>query len=132
MSKLMGLGSQSFGKMHPVGARLAERLTHHNAAGIPYANGQPDLSGFPPPGSAAPDGRAWSVDIEQSLSGDRRADLDASWGTWREQYGANHSDPIRGHWHHSGNGATMQYVDSDIHSAISHTGDASINRSPEF
>lgn len=116
----------------PVGANLSRHLSRHNATGIPYENGQPSLSGFPPLGSAGPDGKAWSVDIEHSLAGDRRADRDASWGAWREKYGSDYPDPQRGHWHHSGNGSTMQYVDQDIHSTLSHSGDASFNTSPEF
>ncbi|MBK4218242.1 HNH endonuclease [Paracoccus caeni] len=116
----------------PVGANLSRHLSRHNATGIPYENGQPNLSGFPPPGSAGPDGKAWSVDIEQSLSGNRQADLDASWGTWRDQYGSDYRDPRGGSWHHTGNGSTMQYVDRDLHGALSHTGDVAINQSPEF
>ncbi|SFA62709.1 A nuclease of the HNH/ENDO VII superfamily with conserved WHH [Paracoccus halophilus] len=116
----------------PVGAKLADSLEYHGVNGVPYSNGQPDLSGFPPPGAAGPDGKVWSVDIEQSLSGSRDLDKRASWAAWREQYGADFSDPYDGHWHHSGNGSTMQYVDQDIHSALSHTGDASINQTPEF
>lgn len=114
------------------GGDLADALDEHGASGIPYSNGQPDLSGFPPRGSAGPDGNAWSVEIEQSLTGERGADRNASWGTWRDQYGDTHRDPSGGHWHHSGDGATMQYVDADIHGALSHSGDASINQSPEF
>ncbi|MBT0957822.1 HNH endonuclease [Alphaproteobacteria bacterium KMM 3653] len=117
---------------NPTGARLADALDQHGATGIPYSNGQPDLSGFPPPGSASPNGNAYSVEIEQSLTGDRTADRNASWGAWRDQYGADYDDPTGGHWHHSGDGATMQYVDQDIHGALSHAGDASVNQSPEF
>ncbi|MFM2390218.1 MAG: hypothetical protein RLZZ437_1773 [Pseudomonadota bacterium] len=114
------------------GAKLARALEDHGATGIPYSNGRPDLSGFPPLGSTAPDGKAWSVEIEQSLVGGRKADTDASWGAWRDQYGADHWDPTDGHWHHSGDGATMQYVDQDIHGPLSYIGDNAINQSPEF
>ena len=41
-------------------------------------------------------------------------------------------DPVDGHWHHSGDGASMMYVDRDIHGSLSHVGDASINQTPEF
>ena len=116
----------------PTGARLADALQDHGATGIPYSNGRPDLSGFPPPGSAAPDGRAYRVEIEQSLTGDRVADRDASWGAWREQYGSSNPDPQGGHWHHAGDGASMMYVDQNIHGALSHVGDASVNQTPEF
>ena len=117
---------------NPTGARLAAALEDHGTSGIPYTNGRPDLSGFPPPGSAAPNGRAWSVEIEQSITGDRIADRDASWGAWRERYGADYPEPTVGHWHHAGDGATMQFVDARIHGRLSHVGDASINQSPEF
>ncbi|WP_308917473.1 hypothetical protein [Jannaschia sp. LMIT008] len=114
------------------GSDLHEALQNHGAVGIPYSAGRPDLSGFPPPGSSAPDGRAWRVDIEQSLTGDRAADRNASWGAWRERYGSTHSEPRNGHWHHAGDGASMMYVDRDIHGPLSHIGDASINQTPEF
>jgi len=57
------------------GTKMHDALGNHQnpVKGIPYSNGQPDLSGFPPPGrgGAAPDGNAYSVEIEQSLTGDR-------------------------------------------------------------
>jgi hypothetical protein len=114
------------------GADLADALEDHGRTGIPYSNGRPDLSGFPPPGSAAPNGRAWSVEIEQSLTGDRVADRNASWGAWRDAHGANNRDPRGGNWHHSGDGATMQYVDQRIHGSLSHVGDAATNQTAEF
>ena len=65
------------------GTRMHDALSRHQSpvTGIPYSNGQPDLSGFPPlgRGGADPNGRAYSVDIEQSLTGDRNADAHAAW-----------------------------------------------------
>lgn len=114
------------------GAGRADALLDHRKTGIPSTNRRPDLSGFPPPGSSAPSGPAWSVQIEQSLTSDRVADRNASWGAWRDAHGANNRDPRGGNWHHSGDGATMHYVDQRIHGALSHVGDAATNQTAAF
>ncbi|MEL6476715.1 MAG: HNH endonuclease [Pseudomonadota bacterium] len=115
------------------GTRLHTALSAHpnGSQGIPFSNGQPDLSAFPPSGSAAPGGGPFSVEIEQSLAGDRTADRAASWGQWRAD-NPGRPDPQGGIWHHTGDGVTMQYVDQDIHGALAHQGGVAMNTSQEF
>ncbi|WP_175496407.1 HNH endonuclease [Paracoccus halophilus] len=117
------------------GTPMHKALGRHQqpVTGVPFKDGQPDLSGFPPLGrnGAAPDGKAYSVEIEQNLSGDRNADAHAAW----EQRAIDYPDtrnPSDGQWHHTGDGVTMQYVDRDVHRALAHQGGVSMNTSPEF
>jgi hypothetical protein len=122
------------------GTRLHDALTAHQnpVTGIPYTNGQPDLSGFPPPGrgNAGPNGGAYSVEIPQAIGADRTAngvaDRNAAWGEWRQQYGTTNGDPQGGNWHHTGDGVTMQYVDREVHGALSHQGAGSMNTDVDF
>ena len=107
--------------------------------GIPYSDGKPDLSGFPPLGRNNRDrnGQIYQVEIEQNMDtslskADRRtADRNASWGQWRRDY-PNRRDPEDGVWHHDTDGVTMQFVDEDLHRALSHEGSASMNVDPGF
>ena len=109
---------------------------HQNpVTGIPYSNGEPDLSGFPPLGrnNSAPDGRAYSVEIEQSLTGDRGADAHAAWRQRAEDYpGTRNPDRDEGRWHHTGDGVTMQFVDRRVHESLAHQGGVAMNTSPGF
>ncbi|MEJ6405056.1 HNH endonuclease [Yoonia sp. 2307UL14-13] len=122
------------------GTPMHRALSDHQdpVRGIPYTDGKPDLTSFPPLGrtNRAPDGSAYQVEIEQSLgtnkSANRSADLDASWGQWREDYPDAGRDPEFGQWHHEPDGVTMTYVDKDVHGALAHEGAASLNTSPEF
>ena len=117
------------------GTRMHDALSQHQnpVTGIPYSDGQPDLSGFPPLGrnGAAPDGRAYSVEIDQSLTGDRNADAHAAWQQRGRDYPGTRN-PSGGHWHHTGDGVTMQYVDENVHGALSHQGGVAMNTSPGF
>ena len=115
------------------GTNLHAALSRHpnGAQGIPYNNGQADLSAFPPRGSAGPNGKPYSVEIQQSLDGDRAADRSAAWGQWRQDFPGK-ADPSRGVWHHTGDGVTMQYVDESVHGALAHQGGVAMNTSPGF
>ena len=117
------------------GTRLHDALSAHQnpVTGITYRNGEPDLSGFPPLGrnNSAPDGRAYSVEIEQSLDGDRMADAAAAWRQRAEDYPRTRN-PEGGQWHHTGDGVTMQYVDAEVHRSLAHQGGVAMNTSPEF
>lgn len=117
------------------GTRLHDALSEHQqpVTGVPFKDGQPDLSGFPPSGrgNSAPGGGPYTVEIEQSLTGDRSADATEAWRQRAEDFpGTN--NPERGVWHHTGDGVTMQYVDSQVHGSLAHQGGVAMNTSPEF
>lgn len=103
--------------------------------GVPYVDGQPDFSRFPPPGSAAPNGGAYTVEIDQAIGpnvdANRVADRGNAYAATRDTYPGS-AEPSGGVWHHTDDGVTMQYVDPDIHAAATHTGSASVNASPGF
>ena len=107
--------------------------------GVPYENGVPDFSHFPPPGHAAPRGGAYSVEIDQALgpspagrpNANRDADRGNAFAEFRNTY-PDTPEPAGGVWHHTQDGVTMQYVDRDVHTAATHTGSASVNTTPTY
>lgn len=107
--------------------------------GVPYNNGVPDFSAFPPPGQAAPGGGVYTVEINQALGpnpvdnpkANRNADRGNAFAEFRNVY-PDRPEPSGGVWHHTDDGVTMQYVDRDIHLAATHTGSASVNTSPTY
>lgn len=119
------------------GTNLHSALSAHQqpVTGVPFKDGQPDLSGFPPPGrnNSAPAGGPYTVEIEQSLSGDRNADAAAAWRQRAEDFpGTRNPNREDGRWHHTSDGVTMQFVDADVHGALAHQGGVSMNTSPNF
>lgn len=116
-------------------SRLYDALSDRQnpVTGIPYNDGVPDLSGFPPPGrhNSAPGGGPYRVEIEQSLTGSRGADRNAAKRQWREDYPGRRT-PEQGHWHHEADGVTMTYIDRRVHGGLAHEGSVAMNTSPGF
>ena len=83
------------------GTPLHSALSQHQkpVEGIPYTDGKPDLSGFPPRGrhNSRPDGKPYQVEIDQSLGEDKganqTADRNAAWGQWRQNNPNARKDP---------------------------------------
>lgn len=98
------------------GTDLHDALQAHQkpVTGIPYVDGKPDLSGFPPPGrnNADINGGIYKVEIDQninsSLDVDKRRELDRNntWGQWRRDY-PDRPEPSGGRWHHDADGTTI-------------------------
>jgi hypothetical protein len=121
------------------GTPLHDSLSRHQnpVQGVPFTDGKPDFSGFPPQGFD----RTPQVEIDmKGTSADRRAaerQLIADGGP--DTSGSNGS----GTWHHEPDGVTMSYVDKRVHTAYRdadgsansgtpHAGGDSMTRDPEF
>ncbi len=114
-----------------------------NPKRVPDNDGIPDFSGFPPKGFAGPNGKTRSFEVMQSIptksrdadiykarkAGAHRTDIKAAKAANKAEYG---DTPRGGAWHHKPDGTSIEYVDGDVHAALSHQGGASMNRSPEF
>lgn len=122
------------------GSSLHNALGRHQqpVTGVPFNDGKPDFSGFPPRGYDSPP----RVEIE--MSGNSARDISAA----RQQYYADTgtrtpSSGGPGTWHHEPDGVTMSYVDKDVHTAYQlpngspnsgtpHAGGDSMTRDPAF
>lgn len=106
--------------------------------GVPFRDGLPDFSDFPPRGMNSPP----RVEIE--MSGDSAKDVAEAARRYREAGGGRTTGPgSTGTWHHTEDGVTMIYVDKDIHTAYRmpdgtansgtpHAGGDSMTRDPAF
>lgn len=107
------------------GTNLADALSKHpnGHLGVPFRDGKPDFSGFPPKGfDTAP-----RVEIE--MSGDSNADVWAAHRAFQERTGIRtegRNADRNGTWHHEPDGVTMTYVDRRIHTGYRDT-DGNVN-----
>lgn len=121
------------------GTPLHDSLSRHQSPvqGVPFADGKPDFSGFPPQGFD----RTPQVEIDMKGT---RADLGAAANELIAKGGPDTRGPGGvGTWHHEPDGVTMSYVDKDVHTAYRradgaansgtpHMGGDSMTRDPEF
>jgi hypothetical protein len=127
------------------GTPLAETLKRYKdpatgkpVTGVPFKDGAPDFTGFPPKGMSK------THQVEIDMSGDSRADISAAQKALRDKGGPDtRGSGQNGTWHHEPDGVTMSYVDKDVHTAYKkadgsanpgtpHAGGDSMTRDPEF
>ncbi|MCL2892051.1 HNH endonuclease [Brenneria tiliae] len=108
---------------------LYDAVQRHGKDGIPFKDGHPDFSGFPPlkEGKAiGENGKPYQVEID--MSGNSKLDIASSKVAYTEKFGSKMSfqDEKLGTWHHESDGVTMSFIDKDIHTAykIKETGKA--------
>ncbi|MFM4723481.1 hypothetical protein [Aeromonas sp. R4-2] len=99
---------------------LYEAVKRHGKEGVPFKDGHPDFSGFPPlkDGKAIGDGgKPYQVEI--AMEGNAN-DFQSARNAYREKYGKNfdrvNNDRV-GAWHHEPDGVTMSFVDKSVHHA---------------
>jgi hypothetical protein len=119
-------------------SRLAKIVQGHGKTGVPFSDGKPDFTPFPPKGMAA----VPQVDIE--MSGNSGSDINAAENALIARGGPNTKGSGQpGTWHHETNGVDMSYVDKDVHTAYKlpsgaanpgtpHSGGDSMIRDPVF
>jgi hypothetical protein len=121
------------------GTPLHDSLSRHQnpVQGVPFTDGKPDFSGFPPQGFD----RTPQVEIDMKGT---RADHGAAANELMARGGPDTRGPGgTGTWHHESDGVTMSYVDKDVHTAYQradgtpnsgtpHAGGDSMTRDPEF
>lgn len=122
------------------GTSLHNALSRHQSPvqGVPFNDGRPDFTGFPPEGfSNLP-----QVEIE--MSGVSNTDTTAAHRAYKELTGTDTKYPrAPGTWHHESDGVTMSYVDRRVHTAYRdmeggansgtpHSGGDSMIRDPEY
>lgn len=121
------------------GTSLHNALSRHQSPvqGVPFHDGRPDFTGFPPRGfDSTP-----QVPIE--MSGRSSADTTAAHNAYKDLTGTDTKySGAPGTWHHESDGVTMSYVDKDIHTAYRaaegpnsgtpHSGGDSMIRDPEY
>ncbi len=119
-------------------SRLAKIMKKHGKLGVPFTDGKPDFTPFPPTGFLTTP----QVDIE--MSGNSGSDIRAAENELINQGGANtKGSGVSGTWHHETNGVNMSYVDKDVHTAYKlpdgsanpgtpHSGGDSMIRDPVF
>ncbi|MBA0219847.1 HNH endonuclease [Pectobacterium brasiliense] len=99
---------------------LYEAVKRHGKEGVPFKDGHPDFSGFPPMKDGKPigdGGKPYRVEIDvQGNRGDRKRSNVAL----KEKYDKELTDHEinAGAWHHEPDGVTMTYVDKNIHHAF--------------
>jgi hypothetical protein len=122
------------------GTDLHKTLSRHQnpVQGVPFKDGSPDFSGFPPKGM----NKVHQVEID--MKGNSTSDITAAKKQLIENGGPNTNGSGQpGTWHHEPNGTTMSYVDKDVHTAYQradgtanpgtpHAGGDSMTRDPEF
>lgn len=99
---------------------LYEAVKRHGKEGVPFKDGHPDFSGFPPLKDGKPIGdRGKPYQVEIAMEGNAR-DFKSAKNAYREKYGKDfdhaNNDKV-GTWHHEPDGVTMSFVDKDIHTA---------------
>lgn len=95
------------------GTSLHNALSRHQnpVRGVPFNDGRPDFSGFPPRDfDSVPR-------VEIDMSGNSASDISAAQRAFRDQTGVDTRGMRQGTWHHEPDGVTMSYVDRDIHTA---------------
>ncbi|MDM5130263.1 HNH endonuclease [Aeromonas piscicola] len=125
---------------------LYEAVKRHGKEGVPFKDGHPDFSGFPPLKDGKPiggGGKPYQVEVD--MKGDK-SDFKSARTAYREKYGKDFdrtNDKI-GTWHHEPDGVTMSFVDQKIHTAYkdsetgiansgtAHVGGDSMWRSEDF
>jgi Tfp pilus assembly major pilin PilA len=119
-------------------SRLAKIVKAHGKKGVPFSDGKPDFTLFPPKGMAT----VPQVDIE--MSGNSGSDITAAENALIASGGPNTKGSKQpGTWHHETNGVDMSYVDKDVHTAYKlpdgsanpgtpHSGGDSMTRDPVF
>ncbi|GAB7263297.1 hypothetical protein DZS_17760 [Dickeya ananatis] len=93
---------------------LYEAVQRHGKEGVPFKDGHPDFSGFPPLKDGKPigdGGKPYQVEID--MSGVRTRDFAASRSAYGEKYGEKFNMEYErvGTWHHEPDGVTMTLVD---------------------
>ncbi|HDN9022285.1 TPA: HNH endonuclease [Aeromonas salmonicida] len=101
---------------------LYEAVKRHGKEGVPFKDGHPDFSEFPPLKGGEPigdRGKPYQVDIEMSSTSSRAQDNTACEAAYREKYGKDFDSSYDkfGTWHHEPDGVTMSFVDQKIHTA---------------
>lgn len=99
---------------------LYEAVQRHGKEGVPFKDGHPDFSGFPPLKDGKPigdNGKPFQVEID--MKGNRTSDSLASRKAYEDKYGEKFdiTNERYGAWHHEPDGVTMSLVDKDIHTA---------------
>lgn len=121
------------------GTPLHSALSRHQnpVDGVPFNDGKPDFSDFPPRGFD-------EVPTTQiDMSGTSATDISAAQRAFRDETGINTRGNRNGTWHHEPDGVTMSYVDKDVHTAYQlpdgspnsgtpHAGGDSMIRDPAF
>lgn len=121
------------------GTPLHDALSRHQqpVSGVPFNDGKPDFSGFPPQGfDEVPR-------VEIDMSGNSGTDITAAQRAFRDQTGVDTRTMRQGTWHHEPDGVTMSYVDRKVHTAYQrpdgtsnsgtpHAGGDSMIRDPAF
>ncbi|EHD21393.1 MULTISPECIES: HNH endonuclease [Brenneria] len=101
---------------------LYEAVKRHGKEGVPFKDGHPDFSGFPPIKDGKPiadaSGKPYQVEIEMSSS--RTRDFAASRSAYGEKYGEKFNMEYErvGTWHHEPDGVNMTLVDKKVHTAF--------------
>lgn len=122
------------------GSPLEKTLSRHQnpVRGVPFKDGAPDFSGFPPKGMSK------THQVEIDMSGNSSTDISAAQKALRDRGGPDtRGSGQPGTWHHEPDGVTMSYVDKDVHTAYKkadgtanpgtpHAGGDSMTRDPEF
>ncbi|MGM3193171.1 HNH endonuclease [Dickeya dadantii subsp. dieffenbachiae] len=108
---------------------LYEVVTRHGKEGVPFKDGHPDFSGFPPLKDGKPigdGGKPYQVEIDMKGNG---SDFSSARNAFSEKYGKKlPKDQERlGTWHHEPDGVTMSLVDKDIHTAYKNSETGSVN-----
>ncbi|MBL3563914.1 HNH endonuclease [Rhodovulum sulfidophilum] len=122
------------------GSSLYDALSKHQTPvqGVPFTDGKPDFTGFPPRGFDK------TPQVEIEMSGNSPKDIGAARTAYKDATGV--TTPRTGGpgtWHHEPDGVTMSYVDADVHTAYQkadgsansgtpHAGGDSMTRDPVF
>jgi hypothetical protein len=106
--------------------------------GVPFKDGSPDFTGFPPKGM----NKTHQVEID--MTGNSGTDIGRAQSQLIKDGGPDTRGAGKpGTWHHEADGVTMSYVDKDVHTAYQradgsanpgtpHAGGDSMTRDPEF
>ncbi|HKS32193.1 MAG TPA: HNH endonuclease [Enterobacteriaceae bacterium] len=108
---------------------LYETVKRHGKEGIPFKDGHPDFSGFPPmkDGKVIGDsGKPYQVEIDMKGNA---SDFTSARKAFSEKYGERlpKDQAQLGTWHHEPDGVTMSLVDKDIHTAYKNSETGNVN-----
>ncbi|EHD21391.1 HNH endonuclease [Brenneria nigrifluens] len=100
---------------------LYDAVQRHGKDGIPFKDGHPDFSEFPPLKDGKPigeNGKPYQVEIDMTGNS---SDFKKAKKTFSDKYNSTLSDAEwrSGTWHHESDGVTMTFVDKKIHTAYS-------------
>lgn len=104
-------------------------LKKHGKEGIPFKDGHPDFSGFPPLKNGKPigeGGKPYQVEIDMKGN---KSDFKSAKEAYSEKYGKKWKteDNDYGTWHHEPDGVKMSFVDKDIHTAYKNSETGAVN-----